>query len=263
MEVRCESCSSLLRIPEEKASAGRRLVVRCPKCRDVLRVDLATPGGQGQARPLADRPRGAAGAMPGEDYAYAEDTLEYFEEGIRLALVMEDDAQQMELVRRAVEDLGYTYVQAESTREAMDKMRFHHMMDRNAQQVEKLRQTVVELGYAYITAENSREAIGKLRFHHFDLMILSDRFDGLGLSQSPILRYLNNLPMSIRRRMFLVLLGDDFKTLDHLQAFALSANLVVNRAELDKLKDLLQHSAVSHQRFYKVLLDTLAETGKA
>ena len=48
--------------------------------------------------------------------------------------------------------------------------------------------------------------------------------------------------MAIRRRMFVVLMGEGFKTMDDMMAFALSANLVVNTKELDKLLAILKRA---------------------
>ncbi len=262
MEFICDSCSAPLTIPDDKISDERHVVVRCPVCREVLKVEiLQAASHQAQRRregrsevlsPEAFRP-GAGGEA---------DTVEYFHEDAKLALVMESDARQLEILRRAVEDMGYTYVAADTTREAIEKIRFHHLMEAEARRIEMMRQAVVDLGYTYVTAENTQEAIGKLRFHQFDLIILSDRFDGIALADSPVLRFINQQTMSIRRHMFVVLLGDEFATMDHLAAFALSANLVVHRRDIDNLKPILRQAILSHQRFYRPFLQVLSEAGK-
>jgi hypothetical protein len=102
-----------------------------------------------------------------------------------------------------------------------------------------------------------------MRFHLFDLVILSDGFDGIEFGQSPIRQHLNRLSMSVRRRMFVALIGDTFNTIDHMMAFALSANLVINRKDLDRLTSILKIAISESQKFYKVYMDTLAEIRKA
>ena len=262
MEFLCENCGSPFDVPDERLASVERIVVRCMNCGKVLKMEVieADPS-HGAAQEARDALRFEA-RRPAQE-RLAEEDLEYFEEDAKLSLIMENDAQQVEMVRQAVEDMGYTYIAAESTREALDTMRYHHMMEHDAQRIEMLRQAVVDLGYTYVTAENTREAIGKLRFHHFDLLVLSDRFDGIELEQSPIAHYLNHLPMSIRRRIFLAIIGDDFRTMDQLTAFAWSANLVVARQDLQRLSVVLQQAMMSHNKFYKVLKDTLAELGRA
>jgi hypothetical protein len=136
-------------------------------------------------------------------------------------------------------------------------------MENDVQQVDQLRQTVEALGYRYVSAENSQTAINKMRLHHFDLVLLFDRFDGVELAQSPVLEYLNNIPLSVRRTIFLALIGDGFKTMDHMMAFAMSANIVIAGKDLDSLKAILEHGIQDNKRFYNVFMETLAEAGKA
>jgi len=126
----------------------------------------------------------------------------------------------------------------------------------------KTGQTVEALGYRYVSAENSQAAINKMRLHHFHLVLLFDRFDGVELAQSPVLEYLNNLSLSVRRTIFLALIGDGFKTMDHMMAFAMSANVVIAGKDLERLRAILQHGISDNEIFYKVFMETLAEVGK-
>jgi CheY-like chemotaxis protein len=264
MKIKCENCSTLLELRKEKLPDKQQVVARCPECREVLTFDSAElKSGTPETIITGKLQRKAGTVVEDNRYGYEEDTLEVFEENAQLALVMENDVQQVEMLRQAVEELGYTYVSAASTRDAIDKMRTQQMMERDAQQVEMLRRAVESLGYTYVTAENTREAIGKMRFHSFDLLILSDGFDDIELAESPVRHYLNHQPMSIRRHMFLVLLGDSFKTMDELTAFSLSADLVVNRKDLGKLTTILKQAVLNKQKFYKVFLDTLVEAGRS
>ncbi len=135
--------------------------------------------------------------------------------------------------------------------------------DNDPAQSEKIRQALKVLGYRYIAAETTSQAISKIRFHPFELVILSDPFDGIELGQSPVLQFLNHLSMSVRRRMFVALIGNKFNTMDWMTAFVMSANLVVNRRDLDRLADIIQSGLSDHEKFYKVFMDTLVEVGKA
>ena len=137
------------------------------------------------------------------------------------------------------------------------------VMDNNSEHTDNIRMDVGQLGYKAIAAPNIRDAIGRMRYHHFDLVILCDGFDGQSLERNPVLSYLNNLSMAIRRRMFVVLMGEGFKTMDDMIAFALSVNLVVNTKEMDKLSAILKRALSDYEKFYKVFMDTLLEVGKA
>ena len=155
---------------------------------------------------------------------YEEDTspLDLFEEGTRLALVLHGDEGDVVEISSALEGLSYKPILPTSTEEAM----------------------------------------GKLRFHHFDLIIVSDGFDGQDLTNSPITHYLNHLSMGIRRKIFVVLLSNKFKTMDNMMAFARSANLVVNPDDLSNLSLILRKGIPDNEKFYKVLMDTFKEVGR-
>ena len=51
--------------------------------------------------------------------------------------------------------------------------------------------------------------------------------------------------------------------MDHMMAFAMSANMVINSNDLDRLTAILKHAISDNEKFYKVFKDTMAEAGKA
>ena len=155
---------------------------------------------------------------------YEEDTgsIDLIEEGTRLALVLDGDDGHLKAIDSALE----------------------------------------ELSYKSIVSPSIQEAMGKLRLHHFDMIILSDGFDGQDFENSPITHFLNHLSISIRRKTFLVLVSDKFKTLDNMMAFGKSANIVVNPADISNLALALKKAISDNEKFYKVYMDTLKEVGK-
>jgi hypothetical protein len=68
--------------------------------------------------------------------------------------------------------------------------------------------------------------------------------------------------MPVRRRIFLALVSDGFKTMDNMMAFAMSANVVIHGKDAEKLNLVLRKAIAENERFYKVYTDTLVETGK-
>ena len=224
MEIVCEKCDARLSIPDDKIPRGQRASVSCPKCKNRLTLNTRSPG-QNNLAPQVEEKTEPEVSKANSDFVY-EDTdssLDFFEEGVKLTLVMGIDVQQ----------------------------------------VEKLGRIVEELGYRYVSAKNTRDAISKMRLHHFDVILLSDRFDEIELAHSPILQHINTLSMSVRRRIFLALIADEFKTMDHMMAFAMSANLVINGNDLDRLTAIMKHSILDNEKFYKVFMETMSEVGKA
>lgn len=232
MEVICENCSTKLNIPDEKIPEGQKVRISCPKCKHKITIGKRTPASGEQHEEtgkfhLKFLEKKSEDAPDGETYSYDDysddKSVDFYDEGTKLALVLDSDETRMEKLKAAVKDLGYQPV----------------------------------------TSANTRDATGKLRFHNFDLILLTDGFDGQNLEQSPILNFLNRLSMSVRRRIFVALMGEEFKTLDNMMAFAKSANAVINIREVDKLSGILKRAVAENEKFYKVFMDLLAEVGKA
>jgi CheY-like chemotaxis protein len=220
MEITCEHCEVTLNIPDEKIPQGQVVRVNCPKCKSKISIDTGKdiPSPE-QAK--SERPSKENGYSYGD---YSEDeALGAYEEGNKLALVLDPDAESSEKTISEIEQMGYQCVSATST----------------------------------------RDAVGKMRFHLFDLVILSDGFDGQDLDKSPILNYLNNISMMDRRKIFVALMGEGFKSMDNLMAYSMSANAVINPKDMDKLSAMLKGAVSDHDRFYKVFMETLVEVGRA
>ncbi len=238
MEVTCEHCSARLNIPDDKIPENQTLRFSCPKCKNKMTLDtrdtiaeIEPSFGRGESNETGRFHlrfiESKRGRESGNSYTYGDysgdESLDFYEEGTKLALVMDGNPAHLEKIKTAVEELGHNF----------------------------------------ISAPNTRDAIGRMRFHHFDLVILSDGFDGQALEHSPIINYLNNLSMSVRRRIFVALIGERFKTMDDMMAFAMSANLVINTKEVDKLSAILKRAISDNEKFYKIFMDILVEAGKA
>jgi len=149
--------------------------------------------------------------------------VDLFTEGVKSALICEDDQKHLSIITSALESLDYKVMVATSTQD-------------------------VEC---------------KLQFVHYDIIILNEAFGGETGKDNAVLRYLNTVPMTLRRDMLVVFIGKDFTTLDHMMAFANSVNVVVNIDDLKDIQSILKTSITHHERFYRVFKDYLKEAGKA
>lgn len=238
MEVICEHCEARLNLPEEKIPTDKVIHLTCPKCKKKFNLDPrgkaplqahSLRGGQeGEKDDLFGRFVEDKPASTGEDEGYSykdyarDGELDFLEEGTKLALVLENNEEFLEKIHGALQTLGYKCVSAPDT----------------------------------------REATGKMRYFHFDLVILSDGFDGQQLERSPVLNYLNRMSMPVRRRMFVALLADRFRTMDNMISFALSANVTINKKDLDRLISILKKATSENEKFYKPFIDELKDLGK-
>jgi predicted Zn finger-like uncharacterized protein len=218
MDITCSVCGTTLHVPDEKLPTNQVVTVTCPKCKGRIRVDTRDLDLKPAEPTKEDKAK--------EDFfsEYEDDTtpLDFFEEGVKLALVLDTDDLHLSQITPALEELGYKVVQP--------------------------------LGL--------QEAMSKIRLHSFDIIMLSDAFDEKGLEGNPIINYLNHLSMSVRRGIYLVLISNRFKTMDNMMAFAMSANLVVNPEDLPNTRLILKKGASENEKFYKVFMDTLKEAGK-
>ena len=57
--------------------------------------------------------------------------------------------------------------------------------------------------------------------------------------------------------MFFILAGPDFRTLYNLEALSLSVNLVVNDADIERLKPILKKSFRDHEELFGPLIEAV------
>ncbi len=196
METICEACNTKLMIPDHKVPQAGKFSVSCPKCKN--RLSVAQPKQDGPnplSPPIIGDPTPQKGSPAPMIQGETDPIFDSLEMDGTLALIMARDPEQGAELVKCAEALGYRPVLTSNTRDAVGKIRLHHF--------------------------RPPDALRRVRQHE--------------LSQSPILDHLNHLSMSIRRKMFLVLVSDAFRTADNMMAFSMSANLVVNPKSLDKL----------------------------
>jgi hypothetical protein len=70
-----------------------------------------------------------------------------------------------------------------------------------------------------------------------------------------VYRVIQTMPLEIRRRLFLVLVGDDVQTGEGIQAFALLADLVVQSKDAASCDRLLAHTLLERKRVYQTFWD--------
>jgi hypothetical protein len=92
--------------------------------------------------------------------------------------------------------------------------------------------------------------------------VIHENFAGSILQTNAVIQYLAPLPMNMRRASFICLVGDSFNTLDAMQAFAQSVNVVINPSDLPNLTAILKKSLAEFEmayRVYRVSIDSLGD----
>jgi predicted Zn finger-like uncharacterized protein len=293
MDVTCNACGAKLKIADSKLPPAHMLLVTvtCPKCKKKIIIDrresTQKPPPQKQAvqpvkgpqtdkravvtsgkEPPAQKEAAAATVQaakaqtaPAQKKAGAKPELKRIPEE-RTEIDPEKAAalKKMRDMQQAAFDYEEDIADLLLSLEEGAKLSLILVEDSNNRK--ELKSVVEELSFKAITPKSVREAMGRLLFHHFDLIILSEGFEGLDLEDTPIVHYLNHISMNIRRRIFLVLLSEKFKTMDNMEAFGWSANLVVNTDDISNISLILKKALSDHEKFYKIFMDTLQEVGK-
>ncbi len=69
--------------------------------------------------------------------------------------------------------------------------------------------------------------------------------------------------MEQRRKMFVVLINERFKTMDSMSAFNKSVNLVFNVSDIDHFNQVLKRATDDNTTFYRVFKETLQKVGRS
>lgn len=121
---------------------------------------------------------------------------------------------------------------------------------------------VTEFGYRAELAPNAEEATDMMRFVNYAAVFLHNRFESGGVKAGKFHKFMRGMDMSRRRYIFYVLLGEQFNTLFDLQALALSANLVVNDAEIPFIGTVLKKAIPEFEALFGPLMEELRVAGK-
>lgn len=117
-------------------------------------------------------------------------------------------------------------------------------------------------GYRVRVSVNPKETLNLMRFSLYDLVFIDEEFGCNNIAQNVPLQYIQSMSMENRRNMQVVLMSQRLQTLNNMDAYVNSVDLVVNYADLDKLDLIIKKSLKDHDRFYKIFKESLVKLGK-
>ena len=229
MKVECNKCGKSLNIPDEKIPSNKKVSVSCPACKNKIIVEKP-PAEDKSEKPLIEATKTEEKENPPEKE--------------------EEPVKAMDPSEFADEELE---VLEEGTKRALICDTVHQ---------DKIAPVLKEMLYQPKTVASDSEAIGRMKFTQYDLVVLAEDFAGSSLKKNNILKYIRPMPMTTRRKMFVALLGKDINTMDNMQTFALSVNVVINYKDVDNIAAILNKSISDNDTFYKVFKETLVALGK-
>lgn len=108
------------------------------------------------------------------------------------------------------------------------------------------------LGFAVEQLESADDKL--LRLQQGDYAIVVSARNGVADDRN-VYRMIQTMPLEIRRRLFLVLVGDDVQTGEGIQAFALLADLVVQSKDAASCDRLVAQTLQERKRVYQTFWD--------
>ncbi|MCF8067274.1 MAG: zinc-ribbon domain-containing protein [Desulfobacterales bacterium] len=217
MEVVCEQCSSKFNIPEEKIPEDKAFSITCPRCKNKISVK---PGTDNDSSDNEDE-NTLLKEISSESYDAGDKPFDFLEEGMKTALICEQDPELRAKISAAVKKMGYHTTEPDAVKDALKQM----------------------------------------RFHVFDLIVLNELFGTSNPNENHIHRYIEQLGMVTRRHIYVSLLTKKFRTMDNMAAFNKSVNQIINLKNIDEFEKILTHGISDNERFYKPLMEALAATG--
>ena len=118
------------------------------------------------------------------------------------------------------------------------------------------------LKYSIEFASSAEDAFEKLKFNQYRVIVLNERFGGSTPENNAVYKFLQFMPISSRRSIFLALIGKHFKTGDNMTSFAKSSNITINEKEIPNFKAILKKAVADNDQFYKVFRESLVKMGK-
>lgn len=116
-------------------------------------------------------------------------------------------------------------------------------------------------GYYITEPSSAREALKSMRFHVYQMVVVNEVYETSDPDSNVVIQYLNRLPISIRRNIFVVLISSMFRTMDNMAAFNRSVNMIINEENIDDFGTIVKRGLAENEAFYHVFRETLRNTG--
>ena len=118
------------------------------------------------------------------------------------------------------------------------------------------------LEYHVTVSDSGRDALKKMRYHQYDLVVVNESFSSEGPDANMVLLYLERLNMAVRRKIFVVMISNHYRTMDQMMAFRYSVNIIVNTKNVDDIGKVIQRGLTDYEFFYAVFQETLKAVGR-
>lgn len=116
---------------------------------------------------------------------------------------------------------------------------------------ERMRGALDPARYEVFSADIAPEAIEILHDSRADVIVLSPTFDTDHQGGASMMQYINSLTPQVRRRIYVVLVSPQLRTLDTYLAFANGVNLTVHPEDLGSFQPIFERSVRDFNELYR------------
>ncbi len=243
MIISCPHCATRLQVDEEKSPPP--FTIRCPKCSQTINSTVSHPATEQSAlavgsSPSTERPRYEQ-VKPAPAYEVASDkedrgVIESNSEALRLLVDLLSKGQSTGL---------------DSASAASSWKRRKALVCTTGAHRESIAHSLSESGCQVYVAEDCRQALERMRANELQLVLLEPQFDAGEQGAAFVVREINVLRPTQRRRIFFVLISPTLRTLDAHAAFLNNVNAIVNVNDLEELPRILEVALRDFNELYK------------
>jgi predicted Zn finger-like uncharacterized protein len=243
MIIVCPTCSTRLQVDQEK-SPNRPFNVRCPKCNSTISSSSASPALEQSAL--------AVGGSPATDHPrFEQNTARAYEPVNNTAAPAEASApnEVLKMLSELLAKGGNRGNDNPGARPDWDRRKA--LVCTSETYRELVARKMSENGYEVYVAEDTRQAVETMRSERMDVVLLDPQFDPAEQGSAFVVREVNVLRPTQRRRLFFVLLSPSMRTMDAHAAFLSNVNAIVNVNDLDELPRVMDIALRDYNELYR------------
>jgi hypothetical protein len=99
-----------------------------------------------------------------------------------------------------------------------------------------------------------------MRYHNYNVVVVNESFDTSTPETNGVLLFLERLPMTTRRELFVCLITSRYRTMDHMLALNKSVNMILNVKNINDFGKILSTAITENDIFYRAYKETAKRT---
>jgi hypothetical protein len=119
----------------------------------------------------------------------------------------------------------------------------------NPEWIDAAKRALRELGYKSHAAATPAEFSTRFNQVRYQVVLVEELFAASKPEENLTLKWLQMMPVNLRRHATIILIGNSFRTFDPMQAFQQSVHAVINSAEVPMLRQLVEKAVAENDLF--------------